>query len=76
MTATIIMTINGMSPHLTLLSSVADAQGCANVSCDVFYKRHAAQVPLLIKRNPNLVPPFNRNYFTLVYSTFNTTFNP
>jgi hypothetical protein len=29
---------------LTHLCSASDAQGCSNVSCDVFYKRHAAQV--------------------------------
>lgn len=48
MTAAIITMINAItSPLLTLLPSPADAQGCVNVSCGVFYRRHTAQVVLL-----------------------------
>jgi hypothetical protein len=48
MTAAIIKMINAItSPLLTLLPSPADAQGCVNVSCGVFYRRHTAQVVLL-----------------------------
>jgi hypothetical protein len=49
-----------IASRLTHLCSASDAQGCSNVSCDVFYKRHAAQVGGFSFESE----PTNRNVFT------------
>ena len=72
MTAAMITMISAITTAHARLSSSADAHGCVNVSCGVFYRRHAAQVlflprkHVLFKLNPNPVPPLNRTYTPLL----------